>query len=258
MQDELYSQLNKAWKSTSKILFGEEVGELDEFKEYLSEPLVGKTVESTFSGKKLWVGSNNYLTNARFFDFNCENSEYDKIISKEIEFNKIKDIDSLIEAVTEKIIYAGNKVFGNSKNVVDSDSVIDSSNILNSSRLIGCKYVAYSYMMQFNDYSFGSSSSGESKYIARCFGNNSLNRCFETCGTIGASDCYFSYNVWNCSESLFSFNLRSKRHTIANIQLDEGKYIELKRKLIAEISDDLKRKKGIDFSILDILRGVTV
>jgi hypothetical protein len=258
MQEELYESLNKSWKSTSRILFGEEIGELKDFKEYLSEPLVGKSVESCFSGKKIWMGSDKYAPDARFFDFKTENAEYAKALAKPLEINQIKDIDSLIDGIQEKIVYAGNKSFGNSKNVKESDSIVDSSNILNSSRLIGSKNIAYSYMMQFNEHCFGSTSSGQSMHIVRCFYNNSLSRCFEVCGIVSASESYFSYNIWNCNDCLFSFNLRSKKNMIANIQLGKEQYTELKKKLVEELADELKRKKKLDFSILDIVNEVRI
>jgi len=32
----VYDELNKRWKATCRILFGEEIGELEEYKEYLT------------------------------------------------------------------------------------------------------------------------------------------------------------------------------------------------------------------------------
>jgi len=254
--DSVYDTLNKSWKSTCRILFGEEIGELSEYRNYLSEPRLGMQAESCFSKNKVWMGSDKYCPDARFFDFCRESDEYAKLMSKPLKIDEIKDIDSLIGSVREKMIYAGNKVFGNSRNVEGSDSVVNSSNILNSSRLIGSKNIAYSYMMQNNENCFGSTSSGQSTHIIRCFYNNSLSRCFEVCGIVGASDSVFSYNIWNCNDILFSFNLRSKRNMIANIQLEREKYADLKKKLISEIADGLKQKKSLGISILDIVNGV--
>jgi hypothetical protein len=237
-------------------LFGQEIGELKEFKEYLCEPLVGKTFESYFSGKKIWIGSNNYAKDARFFDFNEENTEYAKVLSKPLELDKIKDIDSLLEAIGEKLIYSGSKILGNSKQVLDSDSVLDSTFIMNSSRVIYSKNVAYSYLIQYDENAFGCASTGKSTHILRCFYNYTVSRCFEICGSVGASDCHFSYNIWNSNDCLFSFNLRSKKYMIANIQLDKDQYVNLKKKLLSEISDTLKRKKRLNFSIIDIMNGV--
>ncbi|MFH1520819.1 MAG: hypothetical protein ABID61_04185 [Candidatus Micrarchaeota archaeon] len=57
---ETYEIVNTAWKSTSKILFGQEIGELKDFAEYMHVAVPGKSVVSTFSGKSVWVASNSY------------------------------------------------------------------------------------------------------------------------------------------------------------------------------------------------------
>lgn len=249
---EVYDTLNKSWKGTCKIIFGEEIGELEEYEEYLKQGLVGKEVKSHFSDKKLWVASEDYAPGVRFFEFGGENKEAQKILAQPVHIDKIKDLDSLVESVREKLIYSGNKVLGTSKNVEHSDSIIDSTNILNSSVIMGSKNIAYSYLMQYSEYGFGSTASGQSAQYIRCFYNNSLKRCFEACTSIGA-DLYFTYNTINCSDCMFSFNLRAKHNTIGNIELPKDKYLELKKKLVTEFSEELKEKKKMGFSIVDVV-----
>jgi hypothetical protein len=42
---------------------------------------------------------------------------------------------------------------------------------------------------------------------------------------------------------MFSFNLRSKRHAIGNLELEKSKYFELRKKLVGEIAGHLREKK---------------
>jgi hypothetical protein len=254
MQHELQEALGKGWKTTCKSIFGEEIGELEEYADYLKEAVVGREVRSTFSGKKLWVASKNHCDGARFFDFAEENAELAKLKGS-LDINQVKDIDSLLEGIKETLVYSGNKVIGSSKFIADSDSVIDSMFIFNSSIILGGKCQAYTLLEQHSEYAFGSTSSGQSSNIIRCFYNNSLRRCFEVCATVIASDSYFSYNIWSCSDCMFSFNLRNKTHMIANVQLGKEQYGGLKRKLLGEIEQELKSKKRLDYSILDIVNG---
>ncbi|MBU0532343.1 hypothetical protein KKB44_02510 [Candidatus Micrarchaeota archaeon] len=251
---ETYEVLNKAWKTTGKLVFGEEIGELNEYEKYLKEGLVGKSVTSCFSGEKVRVVSEQYNENAKFFDYEKEGIRFAEL-STPFDINKIKDIDSLLGEIKERLIYSGNKVLGNSKNVADSDAVVDSNNILSSSIMMRSKYVAYAILMQDSEYVFGSTSSGQSSHIIRCFNNNSLRRCFECCTCVKSADCYFSYNLMNCGDCMFSFNLRAKQHSIANVQLEKEKYLELKKKLIGEIASGLKQKKRFEFSIIDVMNG---
>lgn len=249
------NELDRAWRSTTKIIFGRELGELKDYEGYLKEPLVGKRVYSHFSKNPLWVVSHDYCSGARFFENGKENEMFKQAMSRPMDINKVKDIDSLIGEVKERLIYSGNKTLGNSSNVADSDSVMDSTNILNSSWLIGSKDVAYSFSMQNSEYAFASTASGQSSHIIRCYYNNSLKRCFEICASVGASDCFFVYNTMSCQDCMFSFNLRAKQYNIGNITLDRQKYLEIKTKLVGEMTDDLVRKKRLDFSIVDIING---
>ncbi|MFH1520818.1 MAG: hypothetical protein ABID61_04180 [Candidatus Micrarchaeota archaeon] len=97
-------------------------------------------------------------------------------------------------------------------------------------------------------------SSGQSKYILRCCYNNSLTRCFEVSTSVRASDCYLSYNLLNCTDCLFTFNERSKRYLVGNIQLDRDRYLRIKTQLITDLSDELKRKKKLEYSIIDLMK----
>ena len=255
MSSQTYDMLNKAWTSTTKILFGQEIGELKEFEDYLKPAAIGQQVASSFSGKKLWAALCNYPKNAKFFDYSEEHNTFDKLASQPFNINRIKDLDSIVETLHERFVYSGNKVLGNSKYIENSDAIVDSTAIFNSSKVISSKYVAYSSFLQKNEYTFGSMSSGESSHILRCFYNNNLRRCFEVSTCVGVSDSYFSYNLLQCSDCLFSFNIRAKRYMIGNIQLESKEYTSLKTKLVSEIVDSLRRKKQLDFSIINIMNN---
>jgi hypothetical protein len=62
---------------------------------------------------------------------------------------------------------------------------------------------------------------------------------------------YYSFNCISCSNCIFAFNLRSKRNVIGNLELPKDEYARLKKKLVAEMADELRRKKRL-FSIADI------
>lgn len=247
--------LNQAFKTTCRLLFGQDIGDFVSFEPYLREALVGKQVSSCFSGKSVWVASEQYAEGSLFFDYESEHEKIKQIQSKPVEIDEIKDVDSLIQSVHEKLIYSGNKTLGNSNFVENSDSIVDSNNIRSSSIMTKSNHCAYSYLMRQSEYVFGSTSSGDSSYILRCFYNNSLKRCFECCTAVKSSDCYFSYNTVGCGDCMFSFNLRNKHNVIGNIQVTKERYSELKQKLVGELADDLKRKKRLDFSIVDFLQS---
>jgi hypothetical protein len=247
-----YDLVNNSWKSTTNILFGKTMPDLKEYDAYLREPLIGKSVKSFVSGKDVFVTSMQYDQKARIFDYETERKEVDSLLSKPIDINRIKDIDSIFEDVQEKVIYSGNKVLGNSHYVENSDNVTDSTYVLKSSMIFSGKYIAYSYMLRKSEYAFASTSSGDSTMIIRCFYNNAIRRCFECVTTANASDCFFCHNVMDSADCIFTFNQRGKRNMIGNVQLNKEQYASLKNKLISEAIDDLNRKKRT-VSLLNVL-----
>jgi hypothetical protein len=63
----VYNELNKAWKATCKVLFGEEIGELKDYEEWLKEDMVPITrAKSSISGKEVILGRGDYCKDANF------------------------------------------------------------------------------------------------------------------------------------------------------------------------------------------------
>jgi hypothetical protein len=244
--------INDAFKFTSKMVFGQEIGELNDYDGYFREALAGKEEVSHFSKNKIFLTSDQYCKGAKFFDFEKEQAQMAKALAKPLSINEIKDIDSLFRAVGEKLIYSGNKVLGNSRFVVDSDNVVDGMHVLNSSQVFSSKYIAYSYGIRKCDYTFATTSSGECAATIRCFYNNNLRRSFECAYGVRSSDSHFCYKIIGCNECMFTFNVNSKRYVIGNIQLEPMVYAELKKKLIGEVIDELKMRKQLPFSIINI------
>ncbi|MFH1470620.1 MAG: hypothetical protein ABIF01_02630, partial [Candidatus Micrarchaeota archaeon] len=88
--------------------------------------------------------------------------------------------------------------------------------------------------------------------LIRCFYNLSLRRSFESAFTNNCSECYFCYNTFSSSKCMFTFNVRSKRNMVGNIQLNPSRYEELEAKIISELAEELERKKKLNFSIVDV------
>ncbi|VVC71619.1 Uncharacterised protein [uncultured archaeon] len=241
-----------AFKFTCRMVLGREVGEMDAYEKYLSEAVVQNKARSIYSKKEVFTTFGGYCGGARFFDFSAERDKAAKALSKPIDINKVKDIDSLFGAVGEKLLYGGNKVLGNSAGVENSDNVVDSSNVLNSYQVFESRFVAYSFVVRKSDYAFGTTSSGECAATIRCFYNNNLRRSFECAYGVRSADSLFCYRIVNCDECMFTFNAQSKRHMIGNIQFEPARYAQLKSKLLEEIAGELSKRKRLPFSIVNI------
>lgn len=249
------SQLNKAWRNTCKILLGKEVGDMLEFSDYLkkyTDPIEKR--KSFLSGKDVTISSNRISKNARIIGHE-EMKEYEaRIGSLSLNINDVKDIDSIVRALQERVCYAGNIVLGNSHNVADSHRCVNTVYAYNCQDVYDGKYVAYTTSIRSPEYSFGCCFGGDIQFCIKVLDPYKQTRCLETYHCNVASDSYYSASLEDCTNCIFSFNQRNKHYLIGNAPLAKEKYAQLKAKLVSEIADELKRKKSLP-SVIEIISG---
>ncbi|MDO8553821.1 MAG: hypothetical protein Q7S22_03370 [Candidatus Micrarchaeota archaeon] len=251
MESETYITLNRAWKSTCKVLFGEEVGELEDFEGYLKEIIDANVYyKSSISGKEITFAIKDYDKKAKFISF--DEIDFGKKYEP-FNINQIKDIDSLLEVVNERISYCGDINLGNCHDVEQSSSISDGFCVYDSAQFFNVKYMAFCTVGRENSYCFGSHALGGSEFIIRCCQTTWAKRSFESWLATNTVDSYYCYGLDGCSNCLFSFNLKNKRNTIGNLELNKDKFESIKKKLLAEIADELRTKKSAP-SLLDIVR----
>ncbi|MFH1306555.1 MAG: hypothetical protein ABIH83_02780 [Candidatus Micrarchaeota archaeon] len=247
--------INDAFKNTCRVLLGEEIGELKEYEDYLSK-YVEKPYKkkSAISQRDIVVSPQHYCKNSKFIS-NDEMPKYAEIIEDaKFDINKIKDIDSILGQLSEKLYYSGNIVIGNSREVLESDSCANSQYVYKSIRIYDSKFVAYSSDVRYGENIFGCDKVPPSKFlISACHTHKSV-RCMETLTTIMCSDCYYSAHLEECYNCLFSFNQKSRRNLIGNVQFTKEEYGKIKSKLLEDMKEMLKSKKSVP-SIMDIISG---
>lgn len=254
MEGQAYDNVNKAWKSTCRVLLGEEIGDMAAYEGYLKKYLEpSATHKSEISGKSVTAFSQSFCRGARFIS-NDEREAYSaKLKGAALSINDLKDIDSVVAALSEKICYAGNIIIGNCQAVESSDSVSNSFFVLGSSEIYDSKYIAYSDAMRYGEYVFGSNWIGETKFAIKNYETFKVLRCFESLSIGTSSDCYYVARMNGCQSCLFSFNQKNKSYLIGNLEFSRGEYAKLRGKLVDEIRQDLERKKEVP-TIVDIIR----
>lgn len=247
--------VNNAWKDSCRVLLGDEAGDLVTYENYLrkyTEPVFGKV--SSISGKNVAVSPDFYLPGAKFIA-NEEVGEYErqqKALGSRIDFNSLKDLDSLVESVREKAYYCGDVVLGNSKDIELSNRCVNSSFVYKSQEVYDSKYVAYSNSIRYGEYIFGSSYPGETKFCIKGFEVIKATRCLEVVAAHNSFDCAYTGNLDYCTNCMFSFNLRNKNFFIGNNQLSKDTYTKLSEKLREDMLETLKTRKMLP-SILDLV-----
>jgi hypothetical protein len=235
------AKMDGCFRRTCKVVLQDEVGELREFDGFLRryiEPL--RQTNSGISGKKVYY-SEPYCEGAKFLSLD----EIEKMKTEPFHPSEIKDIEGLLNAMHERFCYAGNKIMGNSQDVVESESCVDAVHVLQSHQVFNCEYIVYCQMVIDSKFLFGCSWGGENNFCINTSEMYKAARCFESAFVINSRDVYFSYNCRECNEAMFCFNQFSKNYSIGNSQLPRDKYGELKKKLIGEIVEILKKRKTV-------------
>ena len=246
---ELQAALERAWASTCKVLFGEEAGSMRQYEKWLAE-LVDPAVvrKSCISGKDVIYSTAHYSESAA--SINLDEVDFNRKYPP-LSINQVKDIDSIISAIKDRAYYSGNVVLGNSKYVEKSANISDSFYIYNTTLSSNDKYMAYCTQCRLDSYGFGGNAISESEFCLKCHELTRVKRCFEAWMTQDSANCYYSHGLKDCTDCMFSFNLRSKRFAIGNLELPPDKYKGIKAKLLSEMLSDLKRDKRLP-SLIEI------
>jgi len=239
----IYDTLNKQWKSTCRVVLTQEIGELLEYEEWLREDIEPiKRVKSSISGKEI-LAVGEYPKDAKFVSFD-EVEQAKKF--EPLSINDIKDIDSIAQAMKERAVYCGNVVLGNSSKIEGSAGIEDSHFVLDSHTLHKSGHIAHCTLGREDKHTFGCCLVGESSFCIKCGENWRSTRCLCTTYVYESADVYFSHYLYGCQECMFCFNLKGKRNCIGNAQLEKGKYAEIKRELLAQMADELKKGKRLE------------
>ncbi|MDD5336955.1 MAG: hypothetical protein PHS02_00540 [Candidatus ainarchaeum sp.] len=234
--------VDAAFRNTFSIIFGECNVALDDLQDYFWENHPRATTRrSSASDKEVVLSRPTYCEGAKVVS--QEEIDFSKKFEP-LDINEIKDIDSIIAAIHERIYYAGNKVFGTSEDYEEVDNCTNSFYAYDSHDITNSKYVGHcSYVGDESEYVFGSSWCTRSKHAIRIVGADMVTRAFETHLSAGSSDLFFCYNCNGCSNVMFSFNQKAKRNMIGNLELEKGRYIELRKKLAVECREYIERNK---------------
>ena len=238
-----YAEANKKWSATCRMIFGRDVGEVSDYAEWLSE-IRRKNVEgiSSVSKKAVFFSVPHYSKDAR--KIALDEVDFEKRFPP-LSINEIKDIDSIICAVSDRIAYAGDVVLGNSNFVEKGSNIVDSNYIYDCDQIGYSKHVAYCNECSYSERMFGCQGFGYASFSILCAAYYKSTRCLWAHRTDGSSDCYYVHGLCACKDCMFCFNLRGKRFAIGNLVLPKGKYMEIKGKLVSEMADELERKKRL-------------
>ena len=263
---EAYNQVNKKWKSTCKLLLNLEPKDLEKYKEWLKPEIEHGKVLYSFKSKRLV-----FFTATDYPDFGkCLSYEEVAFNAKfpPLSINQIKDIDSIVEAIQDRLIFAGNVILGNSGKIANSSNITDSFFVYECKNSAHSKYIAYSEMTMYSEYIFGSYGIGYSSFCIKPASSMKLSRTIEAIKCGNSSDIYYCSGVENCRECFFCFNVENYSYAIGNLKLSKDKYFSIKKKLIEDLKEilikenrlptlfEIASKEKPDYSLLEKMQKI--
>ena len=244
--DLVYDKVNAAWKQSSRILLGDEIGDLKEYEKWLSFfHEKHRSEKSMISGKNVVLAFDHYKSKTKYITMN--ELLTGKWKPEPLNINQLKDIDSILEGIKENFAYVGNIITGKSQDVANSTHIYNSMYVYNSRHIYDSKYIAYSERTNLAQYLFGVVWGGAdisfTTFAYAC--GTKLKRAFNIIFTETNSDVYFTAGVYNSSEVMFSFGQWGQQFVIGNHKLPKDKYLSIKHKLLEDIRADLEKNKKI-------------
>lgn len=249
-EKECLAELERRWAQVCKLVLGGEIGGMLRYEGWLSAlPDRVYTAKSAVSGREVAFSTGDYPAGARKISFD----EADFLgKTAPLAADDIKDIDSLIGAVRERVSYCGNVVLGNSSHVVGSTNITDSHYLYRASRSGDSKYLAYCSMSRLSECCFGVASPGESQHLIAGNSTYRAKRGLELWMAANTSDSYFVFYTNNCANCMFCFNAKNLSYAIGNLKLGKEKYMAVKSALLEQFRDELEAKKRLP-SLLEII-----
>ena len=243
MDAELSRQLQKDWDATCRVVMGKELGQLEDYSEWLSLHMQMPSHEkSHISGKEVILASDLYPKTARFAS--AEEVTQDRKYALSI--NQIKDLDTLLPALSEKCEYAGNRHLGNTAFADSSDLITNSQYVARSSNVEKSSHIYLSWMIRKDSkYVFGSDWLAQGEFLIRIDGAHTLKRSLEAHYCVSSSDMHYCNSCIGCHDLMFSFGQRNASYRIGNLAIPKGKYASVKAGLIWELCERLQKDKKL-------------
>jgi len=213
-------------------------------------------LKSAVSGNEIVVADH-----ANYFEFPAERivSEQEAMQLGELLKTDREDVETLsfnnVEKLLGKIAFFCPEVnAGKNSNNIRSQKNVDAVNFFRSTLNLYSRNGAYNYYVLHSEYVYGCNSVRKSSFLINCYLSAKLSRCFEVDSSRDCSGCYFVHNCENVHDSLFCFNLKNRRNSIGNTELEKEKCFVLRNELVSQMADEIEKTGKLNISILNLRR----
>ena len=249
----MHPQIEKAFRTVSKTLFGKELTNLQSYEKWLFENVRMPTEhKSAVSDKIVYLPFFSFFQATREKVVKLEEGEEigkKKISSEDAERLSIENAGKLLADIK---LYAPEAMVGKNIAVEKSSRYGFSSYCYYGETFVNSKYCAYCMWPRQSEYAFGCDYLFSSKFCIKCYRSENITRCFEVSHSIDCSDCYFCHNCENLQECMFCFNAKSLRYAVGNVEIGKEEYMKVKKRVLASIYEKIEKEKRLGYSIFTL------
>lgn len=249
-------RINAAFNETARLVFGAEVGPIDEYGDWLSRHLHrGKYMKTAIEKRELYVLPGFFYVSYIPMNRIISEEEVSKVGKAEFDPGRVKGLKDLaahlrmIEYYNIELKYGKNEgienalFYGNVVNLYNSCDVHDSKNVGHSNFITQyCEGIFGCYRMFF------------SKFCIHCYNSSNITLCFECDSCKNCSGLMFCHNCENVHDSLFCSNTKNKRYAVFNREIGREKFLELKERLCTHVLENLEKDKEFKENIYTLGR----
>ncbi len=234
--------IDEAFRTTSRVIFGTEIGNVDDNTELLTErPDIPKQITTFF-------GNEGFYPPVFFFKNIPKNLMIigeEELVSAEakITISSEESLQSIIQKMGDISLFRIDMTEGKISNIVKSSLIYHGINAYYVDDLTFGKNCAYCTFALTTEAVFGSFRAIHSKYCIRCEGPYNCTACFECDVCTNCSNCYYCHNCEGCSDCMFCFNVKSKRYAIGNVEIGKEKYLKIREIVLKELVEEIKNRK---------------
>lgn len=245
-------EIENAFSATSSLLLGAPLTGIRDYSSWLLMHVKGRVIErrSRISGKIVYVSSVPYFQklgdNVVTHEEGIRLGKERKLTLAEAESLTLKNASrdlSGIKTTSPEIIF--DKNIGTKECTCYGPTQYCFQGTMNWY----CKNAAYSYWPKRSENVYGSGMVYGCKFCIKVHSSTNLTRCFEVTDSHSCSDTYFSHNCENLQECMFCFNTKGKRYAIANREVGKEKYMEIKKRILKQVYEELSTTKTLKYDI---------
>ncbi|MFH1471127.1 MAG: hypothetical protein ABIF01_05240 [Candidatus Micrarchaeota archaeon] len=246
-------ELEKSFRSLTKVLLGKELVGLHSYAGWLQENVRMSTEQkSIVSGKPIYLPYFSFFQATKNRLMNLD--EVKEFAHKHLDE---KDVEELTLSNSQKFLkpisaYCPVVGHGQTMNVEKTSLYGESSFCYLADGAVKSKYCAYCLWPRESECIFGCDFIFSSKFCLKCYKSENLVRCLEVSHSNNCSDCYFCHNCDNLQECMFCSNVKSMRYAIGNVEVGKEAYAKVKKLVLGEMANRLDGEKRLSHNVFNL------